>query len=920
MIIAFENPGYLFLISVVIALLIFSMRFMVMQNKKNAFLKILVRAVLATVLILVLAQPFVSRSGKEVATVFLVDLSDSVREQQEEAIRFINESVKEKKRHDEIAVITFGKKPQIEQQFASDISLSEFQTGVVDNATDLEEAVRFALSQMPEGSGKRVVLLTDGNETEGDLKDTASTVLAQGCDFFVYKLAQNSASEVYISNLSMPKETGIGENFNITVEVESNVACQATVSLFSGRTLKGRQDVFLQKGNNRFVFMDTHTDEGLKTYQVRVDANADTVTVNNEYSAYTNIAIDKPILVVEGETGQSDVLGRILHSMGKRYLVTAPETVPNKISDFLEYSAIIFVDVYADDLRLGFTDCLEEYIKEYGGGFVVTGGKNSFALGNYKDTMIETVLPVDMDLQGENERPVMAMQLIIDQSGSMSSGDGFVTKLDVAKEAALAALKNVSETDYIGVMAFDDSYDRIVPLQKVTDRDMISNKIFSIGIDGGTSIYPALMAGATDIMNCDAMIKHIILLTDGEDTIAKEEYDELLDTMKASGTTLSTVSVGSETNNVLLEYLAQKGGGRYYSDGGDSNIPRIFAQEVFLSSNTYLVNETFTPVVCANDYILKGILADELPKLYGYIATTPKERSIQVLQSPEKDPILAYWQYGLGKSVAWTSDVTGEWSREYASWENNPLLWHNIIELLEERTSQTGAYAEVLQEGNKAEINYTTQSFGGDTSVVAYVSNDRGESFETNLTPVSPGVYSGDFEMEHNGVYSINIKQYDAGAVSGNTITAAVMQYSMEYRLFPENTLLDEYVELVGGTLLDAPTGIFEQLPENITSRKNMALPLLIFAIFYFIWDIAYRRFKINLFFSKVPKTAVSREEAVKQEQVVAASEEHAHVRSVKPDKRIKKENKTAKAKTERKPQPERLDTAALLKGLEERK
>lgn len=865
--ISFERPWFLLLIPVVIGLLIFSMRYMIAQNKKTRISQVVVRAVLASALILALAQVSIKWVGQDVTTIFLVDVSDSVREQREEVIRFVNEAVEDKGKHDSIGVVAFGSDSRVEQFISHDISFSEFQTDVVTEATDLEEAVNIALAEMPEDSAKRIVLITDGNENEGSIKNTASTVVATGCDFQVYKLEENLANEVYVSDMSIPKEVGIGEKFTINVEVESNVACQAVVSLYSGRTLKGQQTVYLQAGTNRFVFTDTQTDEGLKTYRVTVEAAEDTVTVNNEFAAYTNIEVELPLLVVEGTDGKATEFKGILDSIGIHYDCVTPSTVPATLSDFTEYSAIIFVDVYADDLREGFMDNLQTYVKNYGGGFIVTGGRNSFALGNYRDTAIEEVLPVRMDLQGENEVPVMALQMVIDQSGSMSDGNGFITNLDLAKEAANAAVENVRDTDYVGVMAFDDTYDRVVPLQLATDKAWISNEIFSIGIDGGTSIYPALLAAATDISQVDAQIKHIILLTDGQDSYG--QYDELKKTINDAGITLSTVAVGSGCNDTLLRDLAESCNGRYFYTDINTDIPRIFAQEVFLSSNTYLINETFTPIVTSNDAIIRDVVSEGLPNLYGYVATTPKERSIQLMQSHYGDPILSYWQYGLGKTVAWTSDVTGEWSGGYSGWENTQRLWHNIIQYVTQDMGMEGAYVEVEQNGSRSELHYTTENYGADTEVIATIFDDEGNAKEIKLDPVKPGEYIAGIDTSSTGVYTINVQQKDGDEVVSSMNTAAINQYSMEYRFYPNNTLMEEYVATVGGQIISEASEVFATAPEHVKSRWNLSTILLVMAAVWFLWDIAVRRFHIDLY-KLLPIEAIRNKSAQNKEKAAA--------------------------------------------------
>lgn len=128
-------------------------------------------------------------------------------------------------------------------------------------------------------------------------------------------------------------------------------------------------------------------------------------------------------------------------------------------------------------------------------------------LEDNKDTALETILPVNMDKKGKNEVPSISINLIIDKSGSMSAEGGGVSKLTLAKEAAMKAIDNLREIDDISVIAFDDTFDVVVPTQKVTDKDYIKELISGIQIRGGTSIYPALEKGYNIQSESDAKNK-----------------------------------------------------------------------------------------------------------------------------------------------------------------------------------------------------------------------------------------------------------------------------------------------------------------------------------------------------------------------------------------------------------------------------
>lgn len=883
--ISFENPWYLLLIPAVALFLIITQRFMFTREKGSKIGQIVIRAILFLALILALAGFSVKFTGRKTTTVYLLDVSDSVRDSKQDLVKFVNESAKNKKKNDQICVIAFGENAKMEQFTSENLAFTGFQTDVNTGATNLEEAVKIAIAELPKDSAGRIVLITDGNENEGALKSAAADVISSGCTFEIKKIEENISDEVYVSDMSIPTEVGIGEKFNIEVEVESNVACDAVVKLYAGRTLKGEQEVHLQKGTNQLIFSDTQSDEGLKTYKVVVESQKDTISVNNEFSSYTNIETQLPLLIVEGKEGNAKNYKKIMDSIDVEYSIASPGTVPVDMPTLMQYSAVVLVDVFEGDLRDGFLDILQEYVKNNGGGLIITGGSSSYALGGYRDTVLEDMAPVYMDLSGENEIPAMAMAMVIDHSGSMDVSDGIESYLDLAKKSAAAAVDYLRPEDYVEVIAFDDAYSRVVPLQNVDDQEEIQSRIYSIPSGGGTSIYPALEAAIKDINGCDAMIKHIILLTDGQDY--NNDYDQLISILNKAGITLSCVAIGSGCNDQLLNELATKGNGRIFYSDGTNDLPRIFAQEVFLASNTYLVNEVFTPTVTSNDKIIRDVTKEGLPQLYGYVATTKKERSIELLESFQGDPILAYWQYGLGKTVAWTSDVSGEWSAEFSSWENTPLLWHNIIKLVSEDNGLEGTYANVEQNGNKATITYTTDEYSADTKVVAIVYDEEGNPVEVELDPKKPGVYETQIDTKDTGIYTINVQQRDGDEIVSSINTAAIMQYSLEYRFYPENTLLDEFAASSGGVFIEKPDEVFKYNPEFVKARFNLWLPLLIVSALLFLYDIAVRRFHIS--FAFVDKMAANRakNKALNEER---KRKQEAEVIKADTDNNVKKE------------------------------
>ena len=842
----FARPYFMLLLLLLIPMMILSARKLYTGSKSKKALQLAVRGLMYLCLVLALSGLSVKWVTRKTTTIFLVDASDSVREQQTDVIRFVNDALADKTDRDYVGIVAFGSDAQVEQFVSQTVVFDEIQTDVNRTATDLESAVSLAIGLMQEDTAKRLVVITDGNENEGSIKNTVSSVVADNISVQVKNLESNRADEVYVSDISIPNSVGVGEEFNILVTIESNVQTTAKVSLYMGRTLKGQQQVAIQKGTNQFSFTDTQTDEGMKTYNVIIEAEDDTVTVNNEYSAYTDISLKRPIMLVEGERGQAKELEGIFESIGLRYETYAASAVPNTLSELMEYEAVVFVDVYEDDLRTGFEETLEEYVKDNGGGFIATGGTNSFGVGGYKDTLLEEILPVNMSVNSTQETPTIAFAMVIDHSGSMEDGDGQTTCLDLAKEAAIAALDNLEEKDYVGVLAFDDSFHWVVNMEKVTDRDEIAGQIAGIAIGGGTSIYPAFREAVYKIAKTDAMVKHIILLTDGEDGYEYSYYRNVIQAANDAGITVSTVSVGNFANTGLLSSIAEDCNGRMYETSFDTDIPRIFAQEVYLSSEAYIRNEEFVPAIVSSDSVLNGLADDGLPVLKGFVASTAKSNAITLLEADEEYPILTMWQYGLGTVVAWNSDFTGEWSANWSGTETAQRLWANLISRVTEDNGVEGAYAEIEQEGKTATILYHTEEYSSKTGVTAVISDDAGNSEEVELKPKKPGVYECDFDMDSTGVYTISVKQYEDGTIIGNLNTAAIMQYSPEYRFMESRNDMETYIASVGGKVIEEADEVFADKLENVKSRIDIATPLLILACIILLTDIAIRRFQTD--------------------------------------------------------------------------
>ncbi|KLE16295.1 VWA domain-containing protein [Clostridium sp. C8] len=940
------NLYFLILIPVIFAFMYYSFK-KYKPWSKNEIAVFISRVVIFILLILAFGNITINLKGRNISTVFLLDVSESASDFEESGKDFISTAIESMPRGNKAGVVLFGDNSKIDKVLNKKKEYKSINEKPVVTATNIQEAVESALGLFERGGSRRIVLITDGEENQGDILKSIPLINEQKIDFKVYKITGEKGDEIYVDNVKVPDNISVGEEFSVSIDIKSNYATKAKLTLFSGRNKVGEQQVQIQKGKNSFVFKDKQSSGGFKGYRVLIEADGDTNKVNNEFSTFTNV-MDKPnILLINGIKGDSKALEEILVNSGANIKKISPSVSPSTLNELLEYKSIVLNDVHRDDLSNGFMDNIEAYVKDYGGGLITFGGEDSYALGGYKDTSLEKVLPVYMDKRGKNEVPSISINLIIDKSGSMSAEGGGVSKLTLAKEAAMKALENLREVDEILVIAFDDTYDEVVPLQKVGDKESIKELISGIQIRGGTSIYPALEQGYNMQMKSSAKIKHTILLTDGQDGYGFDNYANLLKNFNDNNITLSTVAVGEGANADLLNQLASIGKGRSYYTDIYTDIPRIFAKEVLLSAGTYIINEEFTPKILSNHEILAGVkTSDGIPSLLGYIGTSIKENAVEILSSNHDEPILAAMQYGIGRTVSFTSDVSGQWSKNYLAWEYGPQLIKNMVYFTIPKYGEEGKL-NISQEGNEAKVEFYNDKISKDAKVKGIYNGENGEEGEFELSQVEPGKFQANIPLSSLGFYNFSIREEESGEIKNNYKGAFALQYSDEYKFNTNGEKLDVVIKETKGSFINKPEEVFEGKLQREYKKINLTTPLIIISILLFMLDIVYRRLNIDLVrFFKKRKDKVKKEKIAKNNNSVKveskaikgnnisavdakeqnklkikSSAEAENQNSAKKNEIKDKESKKPKKKLEKEaPKKDSLDTSALLKKKSDRK
>jgi uncharacterized membrane protein len=860
----FESATWLLLLIPALAITFipqFASRRRIGKGRRRAAL--LVRTLLLSALVFALAGFQLVLPVDHLATLFVVDLSDSVGTTgREDALAFLRDTLKAMPKDDQAGIVAFGKDALVERLPEDLREIDRIRSAPLKAATDIGAALRLAAALFPDAAQKRIVLVSDGNDTTGRGQQEAALAAARGIQVETRAIGLVDRQEVLIDRLTTPSTARLGEEIEATADITSSVAQPATVRLFADGTLVATQRLDLEAGANRVVFRVTPSEPGFHTFRAVVEAAQDTFSQNNRADSNTIIKGEPRVLVLAGNETVAAQLVAALKAEGQNVDSMVPEALPTDFAGLVTYDSIVVVDVP----RLRFNDrqltALQVYVRDLGRGLVMIGGPESYGAGGYTKTPMEEALPVDMGVRNRQREPDIALVVVIDKSGSMDAchcntfnggvgGGGQlagVRKVDIGKEAILRAAAALSARDELGVVAFDEAAHWVVqtqPLGNVTD---LQGAIAGINPNGTTNIYSGLDAAVASLEKATATRRHIILLTDGWSRSG--QYDAILARMKADGITLSTVGAGGGANP-FLEQLATQGGGRYYAAANVASIPDIFLKETEQVAGQQIIEEPFFPIQASTSPIIRGLEDKGFPELLGYNGTTLKSAAQLVLVSPRDDPLLAQWQYGLGRSVAWTSDSTGKWAKNWIGWPGFDRFFTQLVSWTFPGEETGGIEATFETLGGNTRLHVESVETDGSPRdfyrTMATVVGPDLEPHEVILDQVAPGVYEKDLGEIDSGAYAVRITQTRAGAPALGRTVGLVEPVAAEYRLLGVNLpFLAALRAATGGREVVLPTDPWIHDLRLTSSFTELWPWLLVLALLLWPLDIALRRVSLG--------------------------------------------------------------------------
>ena len=799
--------------------------------------------------------------SRDVAVLFAVDQSASISPlAKKAALDFVQAALQKQGSGDDAGVIGFARDAEVWNPPGPGLQLTEWPDVKDRTATDFERAFDFASAIFPAEKKRRLILLSDGHDTSGRATPAAQALAKAGVELFAVPLRNAAAPEVLVERVEIPRRLKTGEPFDLAANIRSNVETTAKVKLYQNQFLIERRDVTLKPGNNDFRAPNLHADGNFISYEVEVVPAQDTSVENNRAQATASLRGQPRVLIVDGDETKIRPLAEALRGEKMSVETRGALGLPKTLEDLQQFDLLALSDVSALQMGREQMELYRRWVQDFGGGFLMIGGENSFGTGGYFRTPVEQMLPVRMEHEDRLDTPSVALLVVLDRSGSMTAQVQGQTKMSLANQGAVLALGVLQPKDYFGVLAVDVRSHTVVPLAQHATRSSEEQKILTITAGGGgIYIYTSLVEAFGQIRDVPARIKHIILFSDAADAEEKNGGEmgdgargggsslDLASAMLASKITTSVVALGLEADKdtAFLRQLAERGNGRFYLTSDATSLPQIFSTETMKVAQSSLVEEPFLAVPARPSPLTAGLDWAQSPLLLGYNATKPKPTADILLATERGEPLLATWRYGLGQAAAFTSDAKSRWAAEWLAWPGFGKFWAQTVRGLMRKSDQASFEVQSRESGDDLLLTIDAVkpdgAFRNQLPITVNALSPGGETKTVTATQTGPGQYRAQLALAPEGTAIVSVNSPDlpdGGYTFGHT-----RSYPREFLSTETNEpLLRSLAEVTHGKFAPSPTEIFARPEIAARQRRDITDWLLIAALTLLPLDIWMRR------------------------------------------------------------------------------
>lgn len=754
-----------------------------------------------------------------------------------------------------VGIIGFGDEPLMIQNLSSNQEsvlnnyLNYDDSNLIKDATNIEKALNFARDNFTKPNLGRIIIITDGRETDGSALKGAHDLASLGIRVdVIYLPSVQKREEVQIVNVLMPNNISRNTPVNIMVEVESMEPSNAVIKIYDNGELINESGFNVNLNGSLDIFSFDHSffTGGVHEIKVEIKKDGDFILENNVYYTFADVdGKNNRVLIIDGTGNESSLLENLINDDLDTDVIGLNE-LNNNIEIINLYDEIILMNVSNSDLSLGFDALLKDYVEKLGGSVLNVGGNKAYQESDMKGTLFESIMPVFASTDSKS----MAVILVIDKSGSMITHGS--EKLELAKQGAIDSVNALNDNDYVGVIIFDANPVLLVEPTPVSRKDEIIDAIRTIEAGQGTFYTGGIQLAKNQLDNFpgnERFSKHVIFLTDGYPQ--DSGYMEVI--AQYGDISLSTIAIGDDhgIDYDIVENMVKvvEGRGNFYKVVDEYELPDIMEIETLSVSSDFLNEVDFEPLVYTRIPSVANII--NLPELNGYYGARLKEGATLVL-TKESDPIYAEWDYGKGKVGSFLSDLSGHYSTEYFTDPRGHILLKGIINglLPDEVINSYDVHAKFIKDNFTTNVQVTSV-FNEGEEVIMEVTNPLGETINIDLYRQTLNTLTSNFETKIPGLYQILITKLDANNnVISTHKTYTTFSYSKEYDAFYNDSevfnYMKELTEYGNGDILFELDNIFSLESQTEQINHDPSLILFIMALILFLIDIITRKFKFK--------------------------------------------------------------------------
>ncbi len=877
--IQFGRPAMLILIVILgVLTVLIARKSLAGLGNSSRWAALAIRILVITLIVGALARPEFRKTTDAVGVTVLVDASRSIPAGAQEKIdRYIEQAQEgSRKGEDLLGIITVAEGAYIQSTPSKHTRNIDRQFIGGTDGTNLAEGVNLAIATAPKNASNRLVLISDGNETDGSILRAAQAARAVGIPIDVLAVEFDYSEEVVLDSVQTPSNVRVGDTISVKVVLSAVHPAAGRLMLSqNGIPIDLNADegelgtiVELHRGRNVLTVPVQVRRPGPQMYEAVFEPLAvldedgnpgqtigDSIPDNNKGTAITFVGDEGVVLIVVEDPVEAVVIEDALHLAEIQTQRIGASELPSSLPELVSYDAVVLINQAAFSFSEVQQELLRQYVHETGGGLVMIGGPDSFGAGGWIGSPLADALPIRLDPPQKRQMPRGALAIIV-HSVEIPRGVFY------GKEICNAAVDALSRLDLVGIVEYQGlgGTDWVYPISPVGDRTRVKQAIQDLQFGDMPSFDPSMQLVLQGLKNASAGQKHCIIISDGDPSMSRS----LLRDFKQAGITISTVGVNphSPGDTNTLRTMARVTGGTFYnvSNNALATLPQIFIKEAQTIRRALIwEGQPFSPAVTGVPVeTMRGITS--VPPINGYVVAAEREGlSLVTLRGKENDPIAAQWQHGLGKVITFTSDASTRWASAWVGWDGFNQFWEQHIRW-------------VMRPGGDATLRVSTEHFGDRTRVIVEAFDPTGDRMEfanfrarvatpdgkgqvVEIRQVGPGRYEGDFLSSDAGSYVINM-QYRApgneGEVFEGSAQAAVTRpFADEFRSLKTNTpLLQQVAAMTGGVVLSA-----NATDSDLWRREGLMPPValtpvwLAFAIIgigIFLLDVAVRRVRIS--------------------------------------------------------------------------